>query len=503
MAFLKEYEKLKVIGKGSFAKIWKVRHLKYGYVRAIKVLNEMVDDEDDPAYRTFVEECKVLLQIGSGSHPNIVHIYQPRLMENRAIVEMDYVEGETLNEYLHRVQYVPIDEVYRFIDEIVSALAYCHYDIYKFLMDPEKDNLDTDPTDGSKYIIDEETEKRLVREYGVTHNDLHSNNVMRRSYDGHYVLLDFGLAIQNGKAVKSSSRRGGALEYMSPEKFDDSSVISTQSDVYSLGILLYEILAGRVPFVLDEQLFESSPTTASHQLMTAHKTAFPPDLKMLRREAFLTAFPNQEYENDCPDWLEEVVIKCLAKNPAQRYANAKELLDDINRHRATADPITDTGNKNSEIQHLKNKNQLLNNLLSTVQHDLETARTDVERLKTLNSDLANKKPTVQVKTVEKIVEKPVEKIVYKQKGSRGWIIATVFFILTTIAALGGLGYMAYLYEEAEWQLQQNEYNTPEDTTATFDYEYTTEAEEAAAEELSDYEYAIEAAAVEMPSEAIE
>ncbi len=478
MAFLKEYEKLKVIGKGSFAKIWKVRHLKYGYVRAIKVLNEMVDDEDDPAYRTFVEECKVLLQIGSGSHPNIVHIYQPRLIENRAIVEMDYVEGETLNEYLSRVHFVPIDEVYRFINEIVSALAYCHYDIYKFLMDPEKDNLDTDPTDGSKYIIDEKTEKRLVGEYGVTHNDLHSNNVMRRSYDGHYVLLDFGLAIQNGKAVKSSSRRGGALEYMSPEKFDDSSVISTQSDVYSLGILLYEILAGRVPFVLDEKLFDSSPTNASHQLMTAHKTAFPPDLKLLRREAFITAFPGQEYENDCPDWLEEAVMKCLAKDPAQRYANAKELYDDIQRRQekqnrlgATQGNVTEiieSGNiysNHSNRQHesaTESKNDLANNgkkqliqkirILNAQYSDLQKGMEQMQR----NYYAANNKLNdVNEKNIQ--LNQECAKLRANQvqsSSSRWWIVGTIVLFVISLALAAGMNSFADKYEQTDWELQQ-------------------------------------------------
>ncbi|MBP5758619.1 MAG: hypothetical protein J6W45_04385, partial [Bacteroidales bacterium] len=77
MPFLQEYEKLQMIGKGSFATIWKVRHEKLGYIRAVKVSNELVDDENDPAYRSFLNECKVLLKIGNGSHPNIVHIYQP------------------------------------------------------------------------------------------------------------------------------------------------------------------------------------------------------------------------------------------------------------------------------------------------------------------------------------------------------------------------------------------------------------------------------------------
>ena len=336
---MQEYEKLQMIGKGSFATIWKVRHEKLGYIRAVKVSNELVDDENDPAYRSFLNECKVLLKIGNGSHPNIVHIYQPRLIDNRAVVEMDYVEGETMEKYLSRVKFVTIDEFYRFFDEIVGALAYCHHDIYRFLMDPNVDDLVTDPNDGQKYLIDEATERRLVEKYSVTHNDIHSNNVMRRSYDGNFILLDFGLSIQDGKAVKSSSRRGGALEYMSPEKFDDSGVITTQSDIYSLGVLLYEVLAGRVPFQMDPTRYSSNPTAAGYEIMTAHKEALPPPIEPLRREAFEKVHPGETYVKDYPDWLEDMILKCLEKNPANRYADAKVLLDEYKAKKALGNDV--------------------------------------------------------------------------------------------------------------------------------------------------------------------
>ena len=323
MAYIdQEYEKLQLLGQGSFASIWKVRHRKLEYVRALKVLKEVIANENDHAYQVFLKECKVLLRIGNGCHPNIVRIYQPRLLDGRASVEMDYVKGVTLNDYLQKHKFMEMSEFYRLFEEIVGALAYCHHDIYEFLMDPNVDDLKNDPNDGQKYIIDPDTERKLVKKYSVTHNDLHSNNIMRRDYDGGFVLLDFGLAIQDGKAVKSSSRRGGALEYMAPEKFDDNGVITTQSDVYSLGILLYEALAGRVPFVLDD----ADSFSGQMRLCNLHKTGIPPAIEPLRSEAFAKTHPGQTYVKDYPDWLEAMILKCLAKNPADRYVDAKELL---------------------------------------------------------------------------------------------------------------------------------------------------------------------------------
>jgi serine/threonine protein kinase len=121
--FLQEYEKLRTLGEGSFATIYKVRHKNLGYIRAIKVSNKMVDNEQDKAYQTFLKECKVLLKLGNGCHPNIVRIYQPRQIQNHALVEMDYVEGCTLHEYLQKKRFVPIENVRVPYRNIVTPVA--------------------------------------------------------------------------------------------------------------------------------------------------------------------------------------------------------------------------------------------------------------------------------------------------------------------------------------------------------------------------------------------
>ncbi len=382
MAFLQEYEKLRLIGKGAFASVYKVRHTELGYVRALKVSHEDIEGKNDKAWKTFLEECKMLLRIGNGAHPNIVRIYQPRLLDNKAAVEMDYVDGITLSEYVSQQRFLPLSEFKVFARQIVGALAYCHADIYRFMMEAESDKLEPDPNDGRKFLIIPEKEQELIAKYSIIHNDLHSNNIIRRDYDGQYILLDFGLSIQDNHCVKSSSRGDGAIEYTAPEKLEQN-LVSNQSDVYALGILMYEFLTGRVPF----QCKGNTPESARAKVYMQHLNETPPDIYELRRQAYDAVDPANDFNvnwTDLPEGLVGIVMKCLEKDPAKRFASAKELqiaLEECFAQMADAEkPIqtkpeppaapvnTDTGLTESllsEIKQLRADFQTMHNDLAT------------------------------------------------------------------------------------------------------------------------------------------
>lgn len=331
---LKDYVLLNEVGQGGYATVYKVRHNKLGYIRAVRVLNaNIARGEDDPTYQKFLEECKTLLRLGNGSHPNIVHIYQPLLRDGRAFVEMDYVDGKDLYHYLEdNSSFVETGEVIKLLSDIGSALAYCHEDIYKSCMDKDEDHLHDDPNDGSKILIDDPTRQRLIEKYRVIHNDIHSGNIMRRE-NGSFVLLDFGLAIEGDSVVRSSRRKNGVPEFKAPEKWDkkwdNDGTLTTQSDIYSFGVVLYEFLAGRVPFVFDKQI--SNSAEAEYLLSMAHKKHKPEPIFALRKKAFEDAHPGKEYSKDYPDWLERVIMKCLEKEPKDRYKNGKELFDEVEK----------------------------------------------------------------------------------------------------------------------------------------------------------------------------
>ena len=385
MAFLQEYTMLDELGKGGFATVYKVRHNELGYIRAMRVLNETIavkrgqNPEENDTYKKFIRECVTLLRLGNGNHPNIVHIYQPRLLENKALVEMDYVDGMDISKYLKQEHsFVPVEEVIRMATQMSSALAYCHEDIFRFCMDRELDSLEDDPDDGTKVLLDEGTRKRLITKYKVIHNDIHSGNIMRRE-DGNFVLLDFGLAINGDEIVRSSRHTNGAPEFKAPEKWDDESILTEQSDIYSFGIVLFQYLTGRVPFQYNKQI---SNYKAEFELGEAHQKASLPSIEVLRKEAFEKKYEGQEYKKDYPQWLEDAIIKCLQKHPEDRFRNGQELNDFIIEHademaRVPRDLLErmEELNKNNydlsfEVNNLREINKSLNTMLNEKQQTI-------------------------------------------------------------------------------------------------------------------------------------
>ena len=417
MSFLKEYTLLGELGKGGFAKVYKVRHNELGYIRAIRVLNEPITDERSRAYQKFLHECKVLLRLGNGSHRNIVHIYQPRLLDNHALVEMDYVDGLDITHYLkENGNFLPIDEVMRMVEEMSNALAYCHEDIYQFCMDPDEDDLQNDPIDGSKWLIDEATKKKLIEKYKVIHNDIHSGNIMRRK-DGSFVLLDFGLAIEGDEVVKSSSRHeNGAPEYMPPEKWDNDTILTEQSDIYSFGVVMYEYLAGRVPFVCEGNSFN-----ARTKLYDKIKNSTSlPSIVDFRKSFFEEKRKGESYKKDFPDWLEMAILKCLEKDSAKRFRNGKELHDYITKHlqdeAITKESIKSLSDENAtlkeekqlaliQVTDLTKKNTDLVALVSSMQYELDKAKKDLDNTKTKSDEkLAREIKVLQEKIKQKDAE---------------------------------------------------------------------------------------------------
>lgn len=323
------YEILKHIGEGSNGTVYKVRDMEQNNIRAVKVLAGYVEDKSSPKYGSFLKEYRRLAQLGNCVHPNIVNVHWVDLYNNQAYYEMDYVNGKTLRKYLVENTFLPMDEVYHCIHDILSATSYAHVDVHQFLYDREKDEIPADPNDGSKVNIDDKTRDRLVRSYGIVHNDIHSSNIMRNSYDGRYVLLDFGISLQGDDAVRKSGLGDGALEYMAPEKMLNDTV-NFRTDVYSIGVVLYEVLTGNVPYPTTDDNGHKRTRMEMYQIVTG---GMIPNICTARASAFASYHrEGVSYEKDYPDWLVRMILKCLEVNPEKRYANAKEIFEEYQKH---------------------------------------------------------------------------------------------------------------------------------------------------------------------------
>lgn len=319
---LGQYEMLANLGSGSNGTVYKVRHHEQGYIRAIKILNGYVEDKNSTKYESFIHEYRTLTLLGNCSHPNIVSVHKADLLENKAFYEMDFIDGTPLANYIAAKQFLPLEEVIKCCRDLLSAMKYCHVGVTEYLYDREEDNIPTDPKDGSKVLIDQATRERLIAKYGIVHNDIHSSNIIRNKYDGRYILLDFGISMQGGKAVRESGLGEGALAYSAPEKILDKKV-TFHSDVYSIGVVLFEILAGRVPFPSKDA---KGNDYSSKYMYDFHSSSPVPSIFDLRKAAFESVNDQgKEYQKDYPDWLEKMIDKCLAKNPEDRFTNAEEI----------------------------------------------------------------------------------------------------------------------------------------------------------------------------------
>lgn len=262
-------------------------------ITAVKLLPTPIHTEntDDKNFRDFQNEVEKLKKVNEKPSPNVVKILNSGLTESGSLpfIEMEYIEGPDLEDLL-KAPHNPvfsIREALKLAEQLAAALAHCH-------------------------------------EVGVRHGDIKSNNVKFNTATGNYILLDFGLAIMSDEQRRSSLRNAGAVEFMAPEQYDGKMLFET--DVYSYGVVLYELLAGTVPFPL-----VNKHESARNLVMVAHIEKPVPDLLELRRTHLPADWPEDKKvaEMQVPGWLLEVIGRCLEKLPEKRYKDGSELYEAV------------------------------------------------------------------------------------------------------------------------------------------------------------------------------
>src|SRR5579875_2273394 len=280
---------LKTGGQGS---IYKARRIG-PIITAVKILPTPVysESEEDKNFIDFQNEVEKLKKVNEIPNPNVVKILNSGVTESGSFpfIEMEFIEGPDLEELL-KPPHAPlftVKETIKVAEQLAHALAHCH-------------------------------------QLDVRHGDVKSNNVKFNLHTGNYVLLDFGLAIMSDEQRRTSLRNAGAIEFMAPEQ--NEGVMLFQTDVYSFGVILFELLAGLVPFPLKDK-----SEAARNAVRIAHMETPPPDVLALRQQNLPAEWSQEakQREMQVPQWMVDVVYKCLEKRPENRFANGIALYDYI------------------------------------------------------------------------------------------------------------------------------------------------------------------------------
>lgn len=259
------YTIVNVIGTGGMATVYGAYDQVSGRSVAIKMMNKKLE-HNARQIKLFVNESTALSLL---SHPNIVQVYNTAITNSTKYIIMEYVEGITLKKHIDHRGALPEREVIYYATQILSALDYIH----------------------SKNIV---------------HCDIKPQNIILLQ-NGNIKVADFGIARLDAMLDRSKEKSDvalGTVYYVSPEQAQGKAP-QAESDLYSLGVMLYEAMTNRLPF------YHDNPTEVAK--MQINKEPTPPSV----------------YRPDISIGLEQIILRAMEKNPKKRYATAMEMLTDI------------------------------------------------------------------------------------------------------------------------------------------------------------------------------
>ena len=258
------YEIKEIIGVGGMAVVYKAYDNIDDRVVAIKILKDEYLSNDE-FKRRFKNESKAIAVL---SHPNIVRVYNVSFGDRIQYIVMEYVDGITLKEYIEQQGAVNWKEAVHFMGQILAALQHAH-------------------------------------DKGIVHQDIKPQNILLLK-DGSIKVTDFGIArFSRADADTTSDKAIGSVHYISPEQARGE-VTDEKADIYSVGVVMYEMLTGQLPFQSD-----SAVSVAIMQLQNEAKRP-------------------REIVPSIPMGLEQITMRAMQKNPNSRYRSSAEMLMDIN-----------------------------------------------------------------------------------------------------------------------------------------------------------------------------
>ncbi len=257
------YELIEKIAEGGMARVYRGRDLLLKRTVAVKVLKDQMTG-DAAFIRRFEREAQSAAAL---SHPHIVSIYDVGEQDGTYFMVMEYIDGKNLKEYIREKGRLPAPEAFRITRQIAEALEQAH-------------------------------------KAGVIHRDIKPQNILF-SREGNVKVTDFGIAIAgDGVTVTVGDEIIGSVQYIAPEQARGG-LAGKQSDLYSLGIVFYEMVTGKVPFTGE------SPVAVA--------------MKHIQEQIV----PPGRLVSDLPGQLEQIILKAVQKDAAERYNSAQEILEDL------------------------------------------------------------------------------------------------------------------------------------------------------------------------------
>lgn len=335
------YEIVKTIGEGGMANVYLAKDTILDRSVAVKVLRGDLSS-DEKFIRRFQREA---LSVSNLSHPNIVEVYDVGEEDGQYYIVMEYIEGKTLKQLINKRGALTIPEVIDIMSQLTDGLAHAH----------------------DAYII---------------HRDIKPQNIMILD-NGEVKITDFGIAVaMNATQLTQTNSVMGTVHYLPPEQANGKSA-TVKSDIYSLGILMYELLTGSVPFKGDNAV----------EIALKHMKE---KLPSIRKQNPLI-----------PQSIENILLKACAKNPRNRYDSVKEMHEDL-------------------------------------EHAMENQNEKKYSYPYPENDLDETKKTPVIEKPKKTVEPPTEQdieeqeLISNQKSKKNKIIIVLSIIILSLLLIGGI-----------------------------------------------------------------